>query len=395
MVLHVEYHFVTLHILGAVFTLTVNIQRYFRAMLAPEKPEANTTEANGADILIKQDDDNVEKVEKLKKIQDAASKATRNRKISLDMNRKPARTASHEWTISLTKLRAKREFENGIFGYDRGGSERANTGFDKRIQNKPEMAGLKLPSIRINNRRRSSTLGCVDDLKFKNERQKKLSFDSGVRDMRSYSEMPSGNELDDYSTPLNRTIDHDTGEATEQQGPPNTVGNDDLLDVGGENGDAKGVYRLCGHTSHAKNLSPNFYPAKQQANTGESFESERTIEVPKQVPISSHFASKVDDFLKRDQPGPSPNSLKISKTLFDERIKSKRPNIGATSKSKYSSCDSMFLTTSLCMNPFARPDDKPWYYATKEGRCRYLRAPMTPVLTVEEIFQHSDSKSSE
>ena len=375
--------------------MSVNIQRRCITMLAPEKQKPSRTESTVADTSIKQDDESLEKIEKLKKIQDAASKATRNRKISLDMNRKPVSKASHEWTISLTKLRAKREFENGIFGHDKVGSERSNTGFDRRTHNKPEMAGLKLPSIRINNRRRSSTVGCVDDLKPRNEVRKKLSFDSGVRDLRSYSEMLSGNELDDHATSLNRTIDHDTEEGTEQQGTPYTVGNDDLLDVGGENGDAKGVYRLCGHTSHRKSLSRNFYPAKQQTNTGESIEDERIIDGPKQVPISSHFASKVDDFLKRDQPGPSPNSLKISKTLFDERIKSKRPNIGARSTTKYSSCDSMFLTTSLCMNPFARPDDKPWYYATKEGRCRYLRAPMTPVLTVEEIFQHSDNKSSD
>ena len=47
------------------------------------------------------------------------------------------------------------------------------------------------------------------------------------------------------------------------------------------------------------------------------------------------------------------------------------------------------------MNPFTRPDGKPWYYTAKEGRCRYLRVPLTPVLTVEEIFQNDDMQQSE
>lgn len=361
-------------------------------MLAPEDGRKSvTSDSHGTEMSKNVDIDECEKIEKLKKIQDLALRATKTRKISLDMNKGVTRKASHQWTVGMTKIRAKHAFEDGIHGYHKGRLEKDIMAFDKTSQNKHEGLELKLPSIVVKDRCRSSTIGCVDELKPKFEVRKKTSLDSSVRDLKN--ESICEDELDEKEVRFqDQPIECNTGDGNEHRRTRSMVerGMQPEFELSSEISPANGVYRLCGHASHTRSLSRQVYTGKQHAHTSELIDNERANEVPKQAPISNHYASKVDGFLKANQPGPAPKSLKISQSNLNELAKSRRHNLTTTSKSKSSTCSDVLLNASLYMNPFMRADGKPWYYASKEGRCRYLRAPMTPVLTVEEIFQSPD-----
>ena len=362
-------------------------------MIAPEGSTSSTLDTNALEKLPSTTGvDTTEKNEKVRRIQDAASKATRNRKVSLDINRDAARRTSHLWSTGVGKLNAKRAFENGINGHRKGDSERDIMANDKAMERKHE---LKLPAIVLNGRRRSSTVGCVDELKQKVQVKKKSSFDSS----QLYIQVDNGvihedciDDMEGRRHELNVESIEIDGNA--EQGIQVKVDSNDKRELSGENESVTGVYRLCGYTSHKRSLS-RLHSDKQQTCTSKSIDNETTSDVPKQFLITNQYSTKVDEFLRGSQPKSAPKSLKISKESFNESTSRRRPHLVATSKSKLPICGDVVLTQNLYLNPFTRPDGKPWYYTSKEGRCRYLRAPMTPVLAVEEIFQNNDKQSSD
>ena len=361
-------------------------------MLAPEGSKSANSNSHGTEMSKKIDTDESEKIEKLRKIQDVALQATKTRKISSDMNKRVTKKVSHQWMAGMTKVRVKHAFENGIHGHHKGRLERDVAAFDKTFQNKHEGSELKLPSIVVKNRSKSITTECIDEVKPRFEVRKKTSLDSSLKDLKNKSICVD--DLDEKEMRLyDQTMECDAKEVSEYHLRTPSMIEKDIQLESGLSSETATVYRLCGHTSHARSSSRQLYVNKQPAHASELMETERSNEVPKQTPISNNYASKVDGFLKGSQPGPAPKSLKISKSSFNEMMTTRRHHLTTTSKSKSSMCSDLLLNAGLYMNPFTRPDGRPWYYASKEGRCRYLRAPMTPVLTVEEIFQNNSSQS--
>ena len=284
------------------------------------KPKLRTivVESNGVEIKKKPEDDPryPEKDEKLKKIQNDALKNLRNRKMSVEIKRKTMKSCTHGWKTTFTKLDAKHAFENGINGNKNKGLEKQGTSLDEGKQRKQSVNGLKLPSIVINDRRRSSTLGCTDDLKDKKQLEKKLSFDSGMKKLRIKCEVWDKDETKDKE----ENGDEERSESGEyfkhEFVCKDKTESDNSSESGNENSHSNGVYRLCGHISHTRSLSrKKFHSAMKTQNmvddeNGETLQKTTDEEVingeETQIPISDYYASKVDQFLKRSQPRSSP-----------------------------------------------------------------------------------------
>ena len=97
------------------------------------------------------------------------------------------------------------------------------------------------------------------------------------------------------------------------------------------------------------------------------------------------IAGKIKDFMRQPQPAAAPTSLKLSRTQPGQMgtHRQLRPLLPRIRNSK---SDGFEYYSKSQWNNFTRPDGKSLYYTDKAGKCRYIRAPATPVLTVEEIF---------
>lgn len=335
--------------------------------------------------------------ERIKRIQNAALQNTRIRKWSHEPKRNNISNWKQDCSTIETKIKAINELENGVPCCQKIGWERQCERDGLSISVNHGRQKLKLPSIRRNDRRRSLTLVCTEELKTK----KKLSFDSSIDDLRTRGESCDEEGREKREQELVKLNEGDRDTTMQREIGDRLVENDNSsktiedIDLDNREGNGTGgIYRLCGHVSHKRSLSRKLNANQHNSEGSEKSQSEdESAAIRNQVPISEYL-SKVDQFLKARQPEPAPKSLKVSKKSSTAAAGSRRTHFETQNRRTHSFCDGTLLNTSLYMNPFTKPNGQSWYYTAKEGRCRYLRVPLTPVLTVEEIFQ-SDSKKSD
>ena len=96
---------------------------------------------------------------------------------------------------------------------------------------------------------------------------------------------------------------------------------------------------------------------------------------------------KVLAFLRSQQPMASPETLK-AKTA--KKAKPVLPNGSSLREQKKES--RVFINTDTCPSTSNLINqDRSWYYQDRNGKCRYLRVPESPVPPIEWVFQHDDT----
>lgn len=330
-----------------------------------------------------------DKVEKFKKIQHSALRNGR-RKNSSVASENPIKKRSIDWIAeSGTRFRGKVSGDRKIRA--RRDSHTFHQVLSNGVNNTPDHE-LKLPPILKEDSRKSVSLKCRGELK--NEMKKKLSFEPTMLDNKNLCNKEGECEPEKLKMPPIALPKHHLKEK-EQIEDGNSLECKSAGDHGKE-GELGFVNGLCGHVSHKRSTSRKLHHKNRSSESSDETqalkEDETIDDEQKQVRISEYYAGKVNDFLKGNQPGPSPKSLKVAKRWLDKtKAAVNKSNFETSRTGKMTSIgNEILLDTNLYMNPFTRPDGTLWYYTAKEGRCRYLRVPMTPALTVEEIF-HDDS----
>ncbi len=145
-------------------------------------------------------------------------------------------------------------------------------------------------------------------------------------------------------------------------------------------------------TSKSPRMSKNSPVTNIQIETNDSKLDFNTIseESFPNIGIPS-IESKVKSFINNAQPKAPPQSLKLSKDFTEHRDIHRRRG-GKDNPPRLGDMDliNQISSSNLCLNPFIKSDGANWHYTDTYGKCRYLRVPLTPVLTVDEIFKKEE-----
>lgn len=335
------------------------------------------------------------KEQKVLEIQKAALRNP-SRKVSQDM--RVDQGAVDIWSTFASTAKAARKFKGFTKGSNddsaqnekRDRSSSVLTTKTAKKNRKSSYQGPKLPNIvRTERKRRSSTMGCVAELR---------SGSRGVTEFTPEGEMQGNHGLEKV---LENNLVEKKNQIVSDQGACSNNLKLAVVEEGKDGEDPNltqlerpdGVYRLCGRKSSTRNNSSRAHKKTEAEGVEISIRDMDMLTVTDQtsgevnVPTLPGISNKVNDFMKKTQPAKAPQSLRMSKQLFDAEISKRRTKSEHLPKIKVSGDEQLLFTANFFMDPFTRKDGKSWYYGTKEGRCRYLRVPPTPVLTVEEIFR--------
>ena len=127
-------------------------------------------------------------------------------------------------------------------------------------------------------------------------------------------------------------------------------------------------------TSRPRNgTSPRNDNAKQDSRSANILEKELNL--------------KVLTFLKSTQPKASPGTLRVKGTK-----KPIKPVLTSYPAREQRGDRRGFINTDTCpSNSHLINQDRSWYYQDRNGKCRYLRVPESPVPPIEWVFQQDDS----
>ena len=333
--------------------------------------------------------------DKEKKVLEIQKAALRNpgRKMSQDM--RVDKGSIDIWSTFGSTARAARKFR----GFKKGSNDESaqcekrdrsysvQTTKTEKKNRKSSYHGPKLPAlVQRERKRRSSTMGCVAELKSEARSVTELTPEEGETQGDQRLEKERENNM--FEKKIQIVID--------QEACNNLAVAEEGKNVEGSNLEqtekSDGVYRLCGRRSCNRNSSSRVFNNTDGQGVTVSTRELDMLTITDQtsgdvnVPTLPQISDKVNDFMKKTQPCQAPQSLRISRQLFDAEISKRRTKTEHLPQIKVKDNQELLFTANFFMNPFTRKDGESWYYGTKEGRCRYLRVPPTPVLTVEEIF---------
>ena len=352
-------------------------------------PEFSVNSENG------QEENESEISDKEKKVLEIQKAALRNpsRKVSQDM--RVDKSSIDIWSTFGSTARAARKFK----GFKKGGnddseqsekrdcSHSVKTTITEKKNRKSSYQEPKLPAlVQRERRRRSSTMGCVAELKSVSRCVTELTPEEGATQGDKRLEKERENYMPEKK--IQSVIDQEycNNLAVVEEGKNGVESNLEQTEK------SDGVYRLCGRRSCIRNSTSRVYNNTDTESVTVITRDLDMITITDQapgevnVPTLPQISDKVNDFMKKTQPSQAPQSLRISRQLFDAEISKRRTKTEHLPQIKVKDNQELLFTANFFMNPYTRKDGESWYYGTKEGRCRYLRVPPTPVLTVEEIF---------